>query len=59
LAQGNREIQQRTILLTEEEFLEIAKKKGLGEWDIEVALGGFRKGVTLDFGGKVKYAIKN
>lgn len=45
--------------MTESEFLEVAKEKGLGDWDAEVALGALRKGVTLDLGGKVKYAIED
>lgn len=44
--------------VTEEEFVEAMKERGLGDWDIEVALGGLRKGVTLDFGGEVGFALK-
>lgn len=60
MAGGDGEVQQRTVLrLTEQEFLELARKKGLGDWDMEVALSGFRKGVALDLGGDVRYAIKD
>lgn len=44
--------------VTEEEFVEEMKKRGLGDWDIEVALGGLKKGATLDFGGGFKFALK-
>lgn len=44
---------------TEEEFVEAMKKRGLGDWDIEVALGALKKGVSLDFGGEFKFALKD
>ena len=44
--------------VTEEEFVEAMKERGLGDWDIEVALGGLRKGASLDFGGEFKFALK-
>lgn len=60
LARGDGEIQQRTVLqLTEDEFLKLAKNKGLDDWDIDVALGALKKGVTLDLGDKVRYAIRD
>ena len=45
--------------LTEEEFVEAMKKRGFGEWDIEVALGGLRKGVSLDLGDGLRAVLKN
>ena len=48
-----------SVELTEEELVEAMKKKGFGEWDIEVALGGLRKGVSLDLGGGLRAALKN
>lgn len=44
--------------VTEEEFFEIMKKRGLDDWDIEVALGGLRKGASLDFGGGFRFVLK-
>lgn len=49
LAHRNRTIQQRPILLSEEQFIEIMKEKGLDEWDINVALGGFKKGALSEY----------
>lgn len=37
----------------------MVRNKGLGDWDAEVALGAFRKGVTLDMGDEVGYAIRD
>jgi hypothetical protein len=45
--------------VTEEEFVETMKKRGLDDWDIEVALGGLRKGVLLDFGGEFRFVLKD
>jgi hypothetical protein len=45
--------------LTEEELVEAMKKRGFGEWDIEVALGGLRKGVSLDLGDGLRAVLKN
>ena len=60
LAAGDGKVQQRTVLrLTEQEFLELARKKGLGDWDMEVALGALKKGVTLDLGDRVRYSIQD
>lgn len=50
---------QEIVRLTEEEFARLLKEKGLKEWDLEVALGGFRRGAVLDLGGRVKYVIKD
>ena len=35
------------------------KNKGFEEWDIMVALSGLKKGIMMDFGDRVKYAIKD
>lgn len=60
MAAWDGEVQQRAVLhVTEKEFLEIIRKKGFDDWDVDVALGALRKGVILDLGGKVKYAIKD
>jgi hypothetical protein len=45
--------------LTEEELVEAMKKRGFGEWDIEVALSGLRKGVSLDLGGGLIVSLEN
>lgn len=50
---------QEIVRITEEEFARLLKEKGLKEWDLEVALGGFRRGAVLDLGGMVKYVIKD
>lgn len=45
--------------VTEEEFVEAMKEKGLGDWHIEVALGGLRKGASLDFGEGLNFVLKD
>lgn len=47
-----------SLEVTEEEFVETMRKRGLDDWDIEVALGGLRKGASLDLGGGLKFALK-
>lgn len=44
--------------ITEEEFTRILKGKGFSDWDVNVALEGFRRGVKLDLGGDISYTIK-
>lgn len=43
--------------VTEKQIIDLMKKRGLDDWDIEVALGALRKGVSLDFGGKSKFVL--
>lgn len=47
-----------TVEITEEDFSKILKEKGFSDWDVRVALEGFRRGAKLDLGGKVSYVIK-
>ena len=53
------EMEKEIIRLTEEEFVKVLEERGLDEWDLNVALGGFRKGTVLELDGRVKYAIRD
>ena len=52
-------MKEEIVRLTEEEFVKVLESKGIREWDMQVALGGFKNGAVLDLDGKVKYVIKD